>query len=135
MANYWKEQLTNRFNINGAPVPWVPMSGNAGYITVQDGSPMDQELGKVVGKLGVTKISEEELAEKKISRKLVPSRSSRFGKGFSNPVRVVPRQDDLFKNLAKAAPAAEEPAKPEPAKPSDQPVASAPKLGKIKVQQ
>lgn len=131
MANFWKEQLSNRFNVNGAPVPWVQMSGNAGYLTVPDGSPLDIELSKIVGKLGVTKISDADLAEKKISRKFVEPKLNRFGKSSVKPIpQIKARKDDLFKPVdkAEAAPAAA-PAKPE-APPI--PAPSTPKLGKLK---
>ena len=130
MANFFKEQLSNRFNVNGAPVPWVPLAGNSGYLTVPDGSPLDTELSKVVGKLGVTKISDDELDQKKRTRPFVESKLNRFGKSSVKPIpQFKARKDDLFSPAAKveAAPAAV-PAKPEPATPAP----STPKLGKLK---
>lgn len=131
MANFFKELLSNRFNVNGAPVPWVPLSGNAGYLTVPDGSPLDIELSKLVGKLGVSKISDAELEEKKTTRKYVEPKLNRFGKSSVKPIpQIKARKDDLFKPVdkAEAAPAAA-PAKPE-APPI--PAPSTPKLGKLK---
>jgi len=131
MANFFKELLSNRFNVNGAPVPWVPLSGNAGYLTVPDGSALDIELSKLVGKLGVSKISDAELEEKKTTRKYVEPKLNRFGKSSVKPIpQIKARKDDLFKPDAKAeaAPAAA-PAKPE-APPI--PAPSTPKLGKLK---
>lgn len=131
MANFFKELLSNRFNVNGAPVPWVPLSGNAGYLTVPDGSPLDIELSKLVGKLGVSKISDAELEEKKTTRKYVEPKLNRFGKSSVKPIpQIKARKDDLFKpdDKAEAAPVAA-PAKPE-APPI--PAPSTPKLGKLK---
>ena len=131
MANFFKELLSNRFNVNGAPVPWVPLSGNAGYLTVPDGSPLDIELSKLVGKLGVSKISDAELEEKKTTRKYVEPKLNRFGKSSVKPIpQIKARKDDLFSPVdkAEAAPVAA-PAKPE-APPI--PAPSTPKLGKLK---
>lgn len=131
MANFWKEQLSNRFNVVGAPVPWVQLSGNAGYITVPDGSTLDVELSKIIGKLGVTKISDADLAEKKNSRKLTEPTLNRFWKSSIKPIPPIKaRKDDLFSPLDKAevAPVAV-PTKPE--EPSI-PAPVTPKLGKLK---
>ena len=131
MANFFKELLSNRFNVNGAPVPWVPLSGNAGYLTVPDGSPLDLELTKLVGKLGVSKISDADLEEKKTRRKYVEPKLNRFGRSSVKPIpQIKVRKDDLFSPDAKAeaAPVAA-PAKHE-APPT--PAPSTPKLGKLK---
>jgi hypothetical protein len=125
MANFFKEQVQNRIMVNGAPVAWNLLSGNAGYLTVEDSDPLAAALTQLVGKMGVTKISDEELQEKKSLRKYVDSSSSRFAKSAVQPIR--PRSPVAKVEAAPAAPVV--PLKPEPV--LNAPVA-APKIGRLK---
>lgn len=73
MSYFKKEQLSNSFFLNGKPVPWEPLSGNSGVLSTETGSELDIELTKLTGRLGITKISQEEYVLLKKNRPLPPS--------------------------------------------------------------
>ena len=72
MSHFKKEQLSNSFYLNGQPVPWEQLSGNSGVLATETDSPLDVELTKLIGRLGVTKISQEDYELLKKNRPAPP---------------------------------------------------------------
>lgn len=128
MPHYWKEQISNQLFVNGKSPSWTQLSGNAGYLTVEAGSELDVALSKIVGKMGVTKLTDEELSKKKQSRLLAPSPLNRFGKKWLAVAGKKPKTDSTPKAELLFPPSA-----PAASVEADVPKApAAPKLGKLK---
>lgn len=71
--SFWKKELlSNAVIVNGAPVPWEPLSGNSGLLVLdaeKDAQLIEGlEALRAKGKGGVVKISEEQYEAEKKSR-------------------------------------------------------------------
>jgi hypothetical protein len=78
-AFFYKEIVSNKFLVKGAPVPFEVLDGNRGVIRLEENeenAPLIAELNKAAGRFGVVKISEAEYAEKKTEYPLTQSKRS-----------------------------------------------------------
>ena len=126
---FLKEQLSNSFLLDGRPVPWEPLSGNAGVLSTETDSALDVGLTKLVGRLGVIKITLEDYESKKKLRPL-PLSVKRFKPGAIQAIR--PRGNQA--PPASPMPSSEAAAPAPSVAPRDAAVAKdyAPRLGKLK---
>lgn len=116
-----KEQVSNPITgLGGVSVPFEPLPGNTGVLKLDDENALDQvlaeKLGKIVGRMGVVRISKEEfddLKKKRLSTNFV-SRSPQF----APLIRVL--SQSLPQKPKSASPAVED------ASPQPEPEASAP---------
>jgi hypothetical protein len=65
---FYKEIVSNKFIVDGAPVPFEILDGNRGVIKLEENeanAKMIAELNKSAGRFGIVKINETEFNEKK----------------------------------------------------------------------
>lgn len=76
---FYKEIVSNRFLVKGAPVPFEVLDGNRGVIALEENeqnAPIIAELNKAAGRYGIVKISEAQYQEKKTEHPLMQSKRS-----------------------------------------------------------
>lgn len=120
---FFKELISNEITIDGNKVPWEPLSGDSGVLQVDGDSDLAKALTSIVGTLGVrtlSSVAEYEVLKKKRDPINSPKRNDSPFSVVGSPQR--PRV------AAPEAVAAQAVAKADPA-----PVASAPRLGKLKM--
>lgn len=129
LSHFKKEQLSNLFHIGGKVPPWEPLSGNSGVLATETDSILDVELTKLVGRMGVTKISVEDYGELKKNRPLPPS-VRRFNQDSIKVIKPFSNKAPQASSTLSSAAAAPAPS----VAPRDAAVSTdyAPRLGKLK---
>lgn len=129
MLNHFaKEVLSNRYLVNGAPVPFEPLAGNRGVIALDDANPQQAPLISALndaaaqGRGGIVKISQADYEKKKLENSATLLTPSRRKSPLDAPLRIMPTQAPRVQNARPAAvPAVVNPTPPAPAQPTVSP--------------